>query len=136
MSLKPSPSRLVQLAQDSPLEQQAEEREAQIRRHFEAPAPMILRKAQPEAAPEPQLASLPAAEAAPAGVQMAQALPLPTARIIQTQVATSGATASQATSPAAGGEQAQAPDVQKLAEQVYRLIKSRLRLERERLGLR
>jgi hypothetical protein len=41
-----------------------------------------------------------------------------------------------AAAPAKGGGEGGGPDVNKLAEQVFRLLKQRLRIERERQGLR
>jgi hypothetical protein len=143
----PPPARplpLARLPQDSPplrsLERQAEESEAAVREVFEGPAaPMVLRKAQAGAA-QPALPEAlwpggpPSGEAAGAPLQLAP--DLPTARIVQAS-ADASAPAAAAAQPAAGEEgKSAAADVHRLAEEVYRLIKSKLRTERERMGLR
>jgi hypothetical protein len=128
MSLKAGPARL---AEASPAERQAEENEALIRQLFEVgPPPMVLRKALPGAGREEDL-SLPGLEPQPAR--------LPTARIIQARAeaqAPAATTATTAASAPAAAEGGGGQDVQKIAAEVYRLIKSKLRIERERIGLR
>ena len=130
-----APPRMVRLARESSAEREAEDTEARVKRLFEGqPQPMVLRKAQPEAGAaeagglsglEPHLGMRPAA-AEPS---------LPVARIVQASAEDSAAQAAPEKAVPAG-PQASAADVHKLAEQVYRLIKSKLRIERERLGLR
>jgi len=131
--------RMVQLAPESHAERQAEETETQIRQLFEAApaAPMVLKRSAPPARSDSSPS--PAPEPHPGPVQRSSDSGLPTARVIQASTAASASSAAAAPSSAAGGEQqpaGSAADVHQLAEQVYRLIKSRLRIERERMGLR
>jgi hypothetical protein len=130
--------RMVQLAPESHAERQAEETETQIRQLFEAApaAPMVLKRSAPAARSD---SSPSGPEPHPGSVQRSPDSGLPTARVIQASTAASVSSAAAVSSSAAGGEQqpaGSAADVHQLAEQVYRLIKSRLRIERERMGLR
>jgi hypothetical protein len=131
--------RMVQLAPESHAERQAEETETQIRQLFEAApaAPMVLKRSAPPARSD--FPPSPAPEPHPGPVQRSSDSGLPTARVIQASTAASVSSAAAVSSAAQGGEQqpaGSAADVHQLAEQVYRLIKSRLRVERERMGLR